>query len=99
MRAEDDDEFCVTADYKCLATGQKTLDPKQEYIMNSNKRYPNAPYEFVYGYGITTWKAQGSEWDKVLAFEEDFPYDKETHQKFLYTTITRAKNKLVLVKK
>lgn len=99
MRAENDDEFCVTADYKCLATGEKTLDPKQEYIMNKNKRYPNAPYEFVYGYGITTWKAQGSEWDKVLAFEEDFPYDKETHQKFLYTTITRAKNKLVLVKK
>ena len=28
---------------------------------------------------ITIWKAQGSEWDKVVVLEENFPFDKEDH--------------------
>ena len=43
-------------------------------------------------------KVNGSEWDKVLILEEDFPFDKEEHKKWLYTAITRASQKLVLVK-
>ena len=56
------------------------------------------PRQFTYGYSITCWKAQGSEWDKVLVIEEGFPYNKLEHQKFLYTACTRASQKLVLVK-
>ena len=55
--------------------------------------------EFDFGYAITCWKAQGSEWDKVLVYEENFPSDVDSHARFLYTAITRAQNKLVLVKK
>lgn len=43
-------------------------------------------------------RRNGSEWDKVLLFEENFPFDKEEHKKFLYTGITRAAKKLVWVK-
>ena len=55
------------------------------------------PYDFTYAYAITVWKAQGSEWDKVLLFEEDFPYNKEEKRKFIYTGITRAAKKLIVV--
>jgi exodeoxyribonuclease-5 len=56
------------------------------------------PKKFDYGYAITAWKAQGSEWDNVVVIEEKFPFDKLEHAKFLYTACTRASKKLVLVK-
>ena len=31
---------------------------------------------FAYGYAITTHKAQGGQWNKVLVLEERFPFDK-----------------------
>ena len=43
-------------------------------------------------------KSQGSEWDKVLIYEEKFPFDKEEHKRWLYTACTRAAEKLVLVR-
>ena len=100
MYNEDGDHFAgIPVDYTALTTGTKLLTPQQEYKMKKSLGCPNPPFEFAYAYGITTWKAQGSEWKKVLGFEESFPYEKETHQKFLYTMITRASEKLVLVKK
>ena len=32
------------------------------------------PKDFLYAYAITVHKAQGSEWDKVLVYEENFPF-------------------------
>ena len=95
----ENDMFCsIPIDYNCLITGEPTLNKKQSFQLSKMKRY-KAPYEFAYAYGITTHKAQGSEWDKVLVFEENFPFDKETHKKWLYTAATRAKEKLVIIKK
>ena len=56
------------------------------------------PKEFDYAYAITVHKAQGSEWSKVVVLEEQFPFDKIEHARWLYTACTRASNKLVLVK-
>ena len=56
------------------------------------------PNEFDYGYAITTHKAQGSEYDKVLVMEENFPRAGEEHQRWLYTAVTRAAKKLVMIK-
>jgi hypothetical protein len=57
------------------------------------------PNEFDYGYAITCHKAQGSEFDKVLVFEEFMKGDtSEKHRRWLYTAVTRAAKKLVLVK-
>lgn len=95
---EDNDAFNdLIVDYNALAKGEKTLDGHQEFLLTKKKITP--PYEFVYGYAITTWKAQGSEWDKVLGFEEHFPWETDLHQRFLYTMITRASQKLVIVRK
>lgn len=56
------------------------------------------PRQMTYGYAITGHAAQGSEWDKVLVIEESFPFDKIEHARWLYTSCTRASEKLVLVR-
>jgi ATP-dependent exoDNAse (exonuclease V) alpha subunit len=99
MDLDDGDSFIRTPiDYQCLKTGQLSLSPKQTYLINKNDNLRDAPYEFAYAYAITTHKAQGSEWDKVLIFEESFPYQKDEHRRWLYTAITRAKEKCVIIK-
>ena len=69
-----------------------------KYKINKTKYKDMVPEELTYGYALTFWKAQGSEWDKVLVVEEKFPFAKEEHARWLYTCATRASEKLVLVK-
>lgn len=52
---------------------------------------------FEFGYCISCHKAQGSEFDKVVVFDESYAF-KEDKNRWLYTAITRAKDKLVLVR-
>ena len=52
---------------------------------------------FEFGYCISCHKAQGSEFDKVVVFDESYAF-KEDKNRWLYTAITRAKEKLVLVR-
>ena len=99
MDAEDGSIFKnIPIDYLCLKEGKRTLTEKQLMMMKRSKRFPyGPPYDFAYAYAITYWKAQGSQWDKVLALEEGHPFDRETHLKAIYTAITRASKKLVWV--
>jgi exodeoxyribonuclease-5 len=89
----------MVMDKNMILTGEKTLDWKTEYAVSQNKANKHLlPYEFTYGYAITTHRAQGSEWDKIVIIEEKFPFSKEEHARWLYTACTRASEKLVLVK-
>jgi exodeoxyribonuclease-5 len=55
------------------------------------------PYdEFDYGYVLTVHKAQGSQWDDVVLFDESFAFQ-ESRGRWLYTGVTRAAKKLTLV--
>ena len=86
-------------DQQQILTGERCLDYKTIFRLSSNLRTAHlVPLEFTYGYAITCHKAQGSQWDKVLVIEEQFPFEKEEHARWLYTAITRASNKIVLVK-
>ena len=86
-------------DKKMIDTGEFSLDWKTVYQLNRNPKTRDIPpLEFTYGYAITCHKAQGSEWDKVLVIEEQFPYPKEEHARWLYTAVTRSSEKLVLVR-
>ena len=87
----------IPIDYTALTTGEKMLTGKQEYQLRKAKGYIEPPFDFAYAYALTVWKSQGSEWDKVLGYEERFPFDAETHRKCAYTLATRAKEKLVWV--
>jgi len=87
-------------DRMMLMTGMKCCDWRLAYKLGrlKNKYGEIVPREFAYGYAITCHKAQGSEWDKVLVLEENFPFDKKEHSRWLYTACTRASEKLVLVR-
>lgn len=88
----------VPIDYTALTTGQKVFTPEQEYSFYKKKKMnPDLPIEFNYGHAITTHRAQGSSWGKVLVIEENFPFDKEEHRRWLYTSITRSENRLTLI--
>lgn len=64
---------------------------------NSFSKYKIKQFDF--GYAITTWKAQGSEWNNVVFIQENFnSMTKEENQKFLYTSITRAREKLIILR-
>ena len=93
---EDDWFFNIPIDYKFLTTSVSAFTKKQEAQLR--KRNMSAPYDFSYAYAITTHKAQGSEWNKVLVFEESWPTG-EDHIRWLYTAVTRAKEKVVIVRK
>ena len=52
---------------------------------------------FEYGYCISCHKAQGSEFDSVVVFDESYAF-KEDANRWLYTAITRAKNKIIILR-
>jgi exodeoxyribonuclease-5 len=89
----------VVVDYQALKEGRPFLTSEQAYkVWKSAAARPYEPIEFNYGYAITGHKAQGSQWDNVLVMEEHFPFNKEEHARWLYTSCTRAAKKLVLVR-
>lgn len=89
----------LIVDANALESETQTLNDKQKFDMRKNRRAPDPPLDFTYGYVLTGWKAQGSEWGKVLVMEENFPYDWTEKIKYLYTCATRASNRLVVIKK
>lgn len=53
-------------------------------------------HEFTYGWAITCHKSQGSQWDKVIVFDESQSF-RESRAKWLYTAVTRAANSVTVV--
>ena len=90
----------VEIDYKMITTGKKCCDWKLSYTLGRlrNKYGEIVPKEFAYAYAITGHKSQGSEWSNVVVLEEQFPFDRREHARWLYTCCTRASEKLVLVR-
>ncbi len=51
-----------------------------------------------YGYALTVHKAQGSQWDDVILYDDGFAKrDPEARRRWLYTAITRAAKRLTIV--
>jgi len=76
----------VTARPECFTGGIEELD------WSLRKRYE----EFDYGYVLTVHKAQGSQWDDVVVFDESFAFQ-DARARWLYTAITRAAKRLTVV--
>ena len=68
-------------------------DPDAEIPWSTKKRYD----DFDYGYALTVHKAQGSQWNDVVLFDESFAF-RDTRQRWLYTAITRAAKTLTIVR-
>lgn len=98
--SDSEDRFTIGIDETVLKTEKSLVDWSMSYRINKSTRFRGSlPLEFAYGYAITCHRAQGSEWDKVLAIEESFPFEKVEHARWLYTACTRAAEKLVVIKK
>lgn len=86
----------VSMDKKLILEGVNSLDWKTAYKLGKSAKTSHlVPYEFTYGYAITCHKAQGSEYPKLLMYEENFPYVKEEHARWLYTAMTRGVEQVV----
>jgi exodeoxyribonuclease V len=88
---EDDEPDRGVAKIKLLKAQFET--PDAEIPWQTRKRYD----EFDYGYALTVHKAQGSQWDNVVLFDESFAF-RDTRERWLYTGITRAAERLTIVR-
>lgn len=80
-------------DWKLIKDGELTIN-KENF-----RSFPSWLHleQFDYGYAITCWKSQGSEYDKVLFLAEKVGnMSAEMYSKYTYTGITRATKKLTL---
>ena len=84
-----DEVLAETYTPRGLFTGEEIA--KQDWKYGDNKID-----QFTYGYVITCHKSQGSQWDRVLVFDQSDVF-KETSQNWLYTAITRAAQSVTIV--
>ncbi|WP_438747649.1 ATP-dependent DNA helicase [Pararhizobium sp. O133] len=91
IRPEDDDMDRGAAKIKLLK--QAFEDVEGEIPWTTRKRYD----EFDYGYALTVHKAQGSQWNDVVLFDESWAF-RDTRERWLYTAITRAAETLTIVR-
>lgn len=85
-------EFLKNEQFTDIAIDYKYLNSNAKEKRMQGRSYYN---KFEYAYAITCHLAQGSEYDKVLVYNEDI-YDREFYRKWLYTAITRSSNCLIL---
>ncbi len=88
-----------TVDYKLIKEGNPT-NAKEPYQPGKwrGKKPQQKLFEFDYGYCITVHKSQGSQFNKVLIFNEKLKGQSEIeYLRWLYTAVTRAVDKLVIV--
>jgi exodeoxyribonuclease-5 len=83
---EDWEDVKVSVRPECFTGGMETLDWLQR----------KGHDEFDYGYVLTVHKAQGSQWDNVVLFDESFVFP-DSRDRWLYTGVTRAAKRLTLV--
>ncbi len=83
----------IPMDYNLFLNGETTINKDNWYKFKKAQK----PCWFDYGNVITVHKSQGSEFDKVILCLENFPFDLETRRRFIYTAITRARKKLIIM--
>jgi exodeoxyribonuclease-5 len=97
----DGDEFLdiIVFDPECSANYIAVEAHRDHFMSDEPIQIPfwlkKEAQEFDYGYALTVHKAQGSEWDKVLIFDESSSFS-DGH-KWLYTAVTRAAKEVKLV--
>ncbi|MBW8298984.1 MAG: ATP-dependent RecD-like DNA helicase [Hydrogenophaga sp.] len=91
IKPEDDDMDRGAAKIKLLKAAFEDVDAEIPWA--TRKRYD----EFDYGYALTVHKAQGSQWNDVVLFDESWAF-RDTRERWLYTAVTRAAETLTIVR-
>ncbi|MBB3949750.1 ATP-dependent DNA helicase [Aureimonas jatrophae] len=91
VKPDDDDIDKGAAKIKLLKRAFE--EPDAEIAWAEKKRYD----DFDYGYALTVHKAQGSQWDDVMLFDESWAF-RDSRERWLYTAVTRAAERLTIVR-
>lgn len=91
LRPEEDDMGRGSAKVRLLKAAFEESDT--EIPWTTKKRFD----DFDFGYALTVHKAQGSQWNNVVLFDESWAF-RDTSDYWLYTAITRAVEKLTIVR-
>ena len=91
IRSEDEGIERYSAKVKLLKSVFE--DPEAEVPWQIKRRHD----DFDYGYALTVHKAQGSQWNEVVLFDESYAF-REHRDRWLYTAVTRAAERLTIVK-
>ncbi|WP_298951226.1 AAA family ATPase [uncultured Methylobacterium sp.] len=90
----------VPEDDPALRRKPQDIRVLRSVILGSDEEVPamlkRETEEFTYGYALTVHKAQGSQWDKVVLFDESFAF-REHARRWLYTGLTRAAEAVTVV--
>lgn len=76
---------------------QYLQDIKGQYMASKNADRDEQIEQIDFGYAISVHKSQGSEWPIVAVIDESRAFGKDAN-KWLYTAITRAKKKLIILR-
>lgn len=92
FRTDDDAFYDLSMDYQLFTDGKPLVN------QDNWRQYPKEirPMEFDYAYSVTVHKSQGSEYGKVVLFNEYLGKDREQYLRWLYTGCTRSSEKLVV---
>lgn len=83
--------------------GQVTVRSWTDHFLGKEKQLDElgpvrmSRQEFDFGYYVTCHKAQGSQWDDVVLYDESGVFDQDTRRRWLYTGVTRAARRLLVV--
>ena len=80
-----------------LANGTYVHESDRAVLSRVKAKREETVCRFEFAYAITCHKAQGSEFDFVIVFDESYLFG-EDRSRWLYTAITRAKKKLLIIR-
>lgn len=80
-----------------LSDGRLVHENNRELLRGAKAEREETICRFEFAYAVTCHKAQGSEFDSVVVFDESRAFG-EDRNRWLYTAITRAKKKLLIVR-
>ena len=82
-------------------SGPVSVQVRREFFDGDAGRLPfeelRGTQQFDYGYALTAHKAQGSQWGHVIAYDEGGTFGEDA-RRWLYTVITRASERLTLIR-
>jgi exodeoxyribonuclease-5 len=91
VKSEDEGPHGASAKIRVL---KAMFEDGPEAVTFDRRRHSD---EFDYGYALTVHKAQGSQWDKLVLFDESYAF-RDTRDRWLYTAITRAAEAVTIVR-
>ncbi len=89
-------ELCIFLNDLMLSMKHpRSLNPQDVNDKRQINRRIHGSVPVMFPYAITCYKAQGSEWDKVVVINET-PRDKGVYLQYVYTAVTRARASLTI---